>query len=289
MSGRLKGPGRGVNFALTVPTMLTDTPGRHPSTAVLLAAIAFVCACEGKKQTTPAEVMARYHATADTLDLNRPGAATETLHAFLEEYARYTIADSAEILLKQLSATGEDRYRVARALARDGEFDLAQEILEDLSRLDTEDGKSARRHLEFEFYMEKARWLLVHQRFEEASAVARELQTHKLSGFQRDEAEKILDYTGLADDAMQMTAQMNTRNACKQLMVFLASLYADNGQYPGSFTIADLEQLDPYNAKSLARSLAAIENYSATQDHYSLVAVGKDGSRCRIEDGELKD
>lgn len=277
-----------MNFALTHPTMRKDTFSPLPSLALLLAAIAFVCACEGKKQPTPAEVAARYQAMADTLDTDRPGAATETLRAFLEENSRYAIADSVEILLKQLSASGEDRYRVARALAREGEFDLAEDILEDLSRLDTEDGKSARRHLEFEFYMEKARWLLVHQRFEEAAEVARLLQSHKLSGFQRDEAEKILDYTGLADDAMQMTAQMNTRNACKQLMVFLATLYADNGEYPGTFSIADLEQLDQYSAKSIARSLAAIESYSATQDHYSLVAVGKDGSRCRIEDGELK-
>jgi lipopolysaccharide biosynthesis regulator YciM len=179
-------------------------------------------------------------------------------------------------------------YQQARELARSGEFDRAEQMLRDLAEVDTEDGKSARTHLEFDFYMEKAKWLLVRQRFEEARAVGEYLLAQDLNRFQRDQAEKILDYTGHIDAAMSMVESQEVAGACKQLIVLFASQYADNGYYPPTFSLADLEKFDAYTARSIGRNINSIERYTATQDHYTLVALGRDGKRYTIEDGELK-
>jgi hypothetical protein len=136
--------------------------------------------------------------------------------------------------------------------------------------------------------MEKARYFLVRQRFEEAREIGEWLVTQDLNRFQRDEAEKILDYTGHIDAAMSMVESQNVVSACRQLIVLFASQYADNGFYPATFSLADLEKFDAYTAKSIGRNINQIESYTSTQDHYTLVALGRDGKHYTIEDGELK-
>ncbi len=262
------------------------SPGRR--IALLFAAGAI--ACSAHKDPTPREVSSRYHALLDSLDADSPGASVSTLEAFAGEYAHYQIADSARLEMKRLRAESEGRYHEARELARDGEFDLAERMLEDLARIpETDDGASAVRHLEFEFYIEKARWLLVRQRFEESEAVARVLLMRDLTRFQRDQAEQILDYTGNAGAAMGMSNRAKTESACRQLIVFLANVYVNDGRYPESLSLPDLERLDPYTSKSITSTLASIDDYHATQDNYSLVAVGKDGHRFKVVDGNIEE
>jgi hypothetical protein len=60
------------------------------------------------------------------------------------------------------------------------------------------------------------------------------------------------------------------------------------GEYPPSFSLDDLEKFDAYTAKSISRHITRIDSYRSTRDHYTLVAIGKDGRRYTIEDGELK-
>ena len=67
-----------------------------------------------------------------------------------------------------------------------------------------------------------------------------------------------------------------------------ATRYADNGYYPPTFDLTDLEQLDGYSKSSIIAAISRIESYSATQDHYTLVALGTDGRRYTIDNGELK-
>lgn len=255
---------------------------------VVLAAVVTVLACEPGKSPTPPAVLARYHALVDTLSFDRPGESVAQLDAFLSDTKQYQIADSVEAKITLYRGATYGLYHRARELARDGEFDRAEQMLRDLAQVDTEDGKSARTHLEFDFHIEKAKWLLVRQRFEEARAVGEYLLTQDLNRFQRDEAEKILDYTGHIDAAMSMVESQNVVNACKQLIVLFASRYADNGYYPPTFSLADLEKFDAYTARSIGRNINTIERYSATQDHYTLVALGRDGKRYTIEDGDLK-
>jgi tetratricopeptide (TPR) repeat protein len=264
----------------------------HSITRLAMAAVllALAVSCSRQKAPTPAELQARFRALVDTLDTTTPGRSVEQLDAFLREAAKYEIADSVQMEMEKYRAATRGRYHQARSLAREGEFDAAESMLQDLALLpDTDDGQSARHHLEFEFYIEKARWLLVRQRFDEAEAVARELLTRDLNRFQADEAEKILDYTGHAGAATQMVSRQQARDACTQLIILLANLYINDGGYPAALSIGDLERLDPYASRFLVNSLSSIDEYSATTDHYSLVAVSKGGQRFRIVDGELKD
>ncbi|HEX6789701.1 MAG TPA: hypothetical protein VF247_00195 [Candidatus Krumholzibacteria bacterium] len=255
---------------------------------VVLVAGAALFACQSSNVPTPPDILARYHALTDTLSFDTPGESVALLESFLSDNRRYQIADSAAQKIVVYRGATHGLYHLARELARDGEFDRAEQMLQDLALVDTEDGKSARTHLQYEFYIEKAKWLLVRQRFEEARGVGEWLITQDLNRFQRDEAEKILDYTGHIDAAMSMVESQNVVNACKQLIVLFASNYADNGYYPSSFSLADLEKFDAYTARSIARNINRVESYTATQDHYTLVALGRDGRRYTIEDGELK-
>jgi hypothetical protein len=252
--------------------------------ALLLAA-----ACAQQQSPTPDDVSARFHSLRDSLDADFPGEAIHSLEAFVDENARYQVADSARAETLRFRSMLDGRYHEARELAREGEFDAAEFMLRDLALLpDTEDGASAARHLEFEFHFEKAKWLLVRQRFEESEAVARALLTRDLNRFQRDQVEQILDYSANVDGAMAMSRRANAEGACRQLVVFLANLYVNDGHYPSSLSLADLENLDPYASRTIADALESIEDYRATPDTYSLVAVSKDGHRFRIENGKIE-
>jgi len=252
-------------------------------TAFLLAS------CTEKQEPTPQDVSARFHAMLDTLDVNRPGTALLTLESFMNENPGYTVGDSVEQEILEWRGAIQGRYHQARELAREGEFDRAERMLKDLALLpQTEDGTSAAQHLEFEFYFEKAKWLMVRQRFEESEAVARELLSHDLNRFQRDQVEQILDHAANVNGAVGMVNRSRAEGACRQLIVLMANLYANEGQYPASMSLPDLQRLDPYSWRSIANELSAIEDYQATQDNYSLVAVGKNGERFRIANGTLE-
>jgi hypothetical protein len=246
--------------------------------------------CAKEATPTPHDVAARFHALVDTLDLNFPGASVAHLEAFLRENEGYEIADSARVEIERLRDAAAGRYHEARELAREGEFDAAETTLKDLALLpDTEDGASAARHLEFEFYFEQAKWLLIRQRFQESEAVARDLLARDLNRFQRDQVEQILDHVGNVDAAMGQSNRAHAEGACRQLIVFLANVYVNEGRYPESLSLSDLDTLDPYTSKSIVRALASIDDYHASQDNYSLVAVSKQGHRFRIVDGEIQD
>ena len=86
------------------------------------------------------------------MDPDRLGASAAGLAVFLETCRAYEIAPEVEAEMDRLRALGEGRYHEARELARKGEFDRAEAILEDLARYypDTPDGESAKEHLRFE-------------------------------------------------------------------------------------------------------------------------------------------
>src|SRR5262245_49566173 len=147
-----------------------------------------LASCTQEPGPTPQDVSTRFHAMLDTLDVNHPGAALLALDTFMNNNPSYTVADSVEREILEWRGAIQGRYHQARELARDGEFDRAERMLKDLALLpQTEDGASAAQHLEFEFYFEKAKWLMVRQRFQESEAVARELLSRDLNRFQRDQ------------------------------------------------------------------------------------------------------
>ena len=61
----------------------------------------------------------------------------------------------------------------------------------------------------------------------------------------------------------RMVNQSRAVGACRQLIVLMANLYVNEGQYPASMSLGDLERLDPYYWRSIANELSAIEDYHA--------------------------
>jgi hypothetical protein len=240
---------------------------------------------------TPPEVQAEFFALLETTDPEFPGACAQSLRAFLGEYIAYDIADTVRIEIERHCAAAAGRFHKARELARQGYFDVAQQILEDLSLhlYDTPDGESARAYLAFDFYLGKAKWLMVRQRFAECDAVARTLLERDLTSKQMAEVEDILDSVGYVAAAQEQAERSTAENACRQLRVMLANQFVEQGVYPSNLTLKDVERLDHFGSRDILRALSAIEDYRATRDGYSFVAVSSRGNhRLRVVDGEIQ-
>ena len=279
---------------------------------IMVAAAAAVIAtggCDAEKETSesspeagrlsrpdsllpsPPEVQAEFFALLESADPEYPGANAEKLRAFLREYLAYDIADTVLIELERQRAAASGRYHAARELARQGQFTRAQKILEDLAYHlpETPDGVSAREHLQFDFDMAKAKWLMVRQRFAECEAVARSLLQRDLTPNQLAQVEEILDSVSFVAAAQKQAERSSAENACRQLRVVLANQFVEMGGYPSRLTLDDLEKLDPYTSRDIRRALSAIEDYRANRDGYSFVAVSALGNhRIRVVDGEIQ-
>jgi hypothetical protein len=240
---------------------------------------------------TPTEVKAEFLALIETADPERPGANARSLHEFLRRNISYEIADTVRIEVERHRTAAVGRYHSARELVRQGQFDRARQILEDLAHNlpNTQEGESARAYLAFDFDMGKAKWLMVRQRFVECEAVARALLERDLTPNQIAQVEDILDSVGYVAAAQVQAERSTAENACQQLRVMLANIFVERGVYPSTLTLEDVEELDPYISRDIMRGLSAIEDYRITRDGYSLVAVSARGNhRVRIVDGDLQ-
>jgi tetratricopeptide (TPR) repeat protein len=242
-------------------------------------------------QPTPLEVKVEFFALLETLDDDRPGAAVEGLQTFLSENKSYEIADTVRNEIERFRSYADGRYHEARELAREGRFERAEEILEDLAHLpDTPDGEGAREHLEFDYYLGKAQWLLMRQRYRESASVARALLEQDLTPTQANQVESILDNVGHVDAALAHAERTNAHNACRHVMVMLAQQFVEEGRYPSDLSIELLKNWDPHGSGSVLRALSSIEDYRASRDTYSFVAVSAQGQhRIRVVDGEIQD
>jgi len=240
---------------------------------------------------TPPEVEAEFFALIEAADPEHPGADARKLRAFLRENIAYEIADTVQIEAERYHAAAVGRYHKARELSRQGQFDRAQQILEDLAHNlpDTPAGEIAREYLVFDFDMGKAKWLMVRQRFAECEAVARTLLDRDLTSNQMAQVEDILDSVGYVAAAQVRVERSTAENACRQLRVMLANQFVDQGGYPSSLKLKDVEKLDAYGSSEILRGLSAIEDYRATRDGYSFVAVSSRGNhRIHVVDGRIQ-
>ncbi|HSM16333.1 MAG TPA: hypothetical protein VK845_04955 [Gemmatimonadales bacterium] len=171
-------------------------------------------------------------------------------------------------------------------MTREGDLDRAEGMLHDLATYlpDTPDGESSTQHLEFDFYLGKAQWLMVRQRWEESREVARPLLERDLTVAQKDQVEAILDA------AYAQAERAEARAACRQLVILLETRYMEEGQYPSRLTLADVKELDPYGSRSVLRALSAIEGYQQTDRGYSFTAVSRRKQhRIRVADGTIEE
>lgn len=258
---------------------------------VVVLLLSVVISCAKEKAPTPPTVAARYYALLDSLEDDPPEASVARLETFRREYDGYQIADTVRAELDRYRAAATGRYHEARELARQGDFDRAERILEDLAEYlaDTPDGESAKRYLEFEFYFGKAKWLLARQRHRECEVVARALLKRDLTAFQADQVEAILDNVGYVDAAFSMSELSVAQNACRQLSVMLVQQYVEEGRYPSSLSLSDVKSWGPHSSDSILRGLSAIEAYKVSEHSFSFVGVSTEGRhRIHVVDGQIR-
>ncbi|NNG16352.1 MAG: hypothetical protein HKM89_07720 [Gemmatimonadales bacterium] len=257
---------------------------------ILVVSVAMV-GCS-KSQPTPPEVDAEFRALLETMDEELPGASAARLSEFMKANSAYEIVTEVEGEIERLRSLADGRYHAARELAREGDFDRAEAMLEDLATHlpETSGGESAKEHLAFDFYLGKAQWLMVRQRWEESGAVARLLLERDLTRVQREQVETILDGAGHVGAAYSQAERAQARAACRHLVIYLQMMYADEGQYPSRLSLSDVEEWDPVGSRSILRALSSIENYQQTDRGFSFTAVSARGDhRIRVVDGTIEE
>lgn len=236
--------------------------------------------------TAPPEVRSQLAGLMENQDDDHPGATVVALRQFLSDNPGYTIADTVEQAIGELEESSVQRFRDARDLAREGQFQRAQEMLEDLALMpNTPGGQSAGAHLEFDFYYGRAQWLLYRQRFSECRQVALALRKRDLSPVRANQVEALLDQLGHVDAAMGQTEKAQAMAACRQLSIYLSQLFVEQGSYPARFSLDDTHDWDP----GISRSLSAIEDYRPARNSFSFVGVSSSGAyRVSVVDGVVQ-
>jgi hypothetical protein len=260
-----------------------------PTPRFLIAPVllSIVLGCARDEAPTPPAVTAHFSALRDSVANESPGTSVMRLKAFLRKNEGYTIADTVRAELDRYRSSVKGQYHEARELARQGQFDVAENILKDLAEYfaDTPDGEKATRYLEFEYDFGKAQWLLIHQRFDECETVARALLDRDLTAFQANQVEAILDNVGHVGSALSQAERASAQSACRQLSILLEVQYAEEGRYPSSFSLSDMERW----GGSPLHGLSAIEDYRASQDGFSFVGVSAKGRhRIRVVNGQIQ-
>lgn len=248
--------------------------------------------CTREAEPTPPSVRAHFHALVDSLAKEMPGAASSRLTFFLDGTGGYTLADTVRTELDRVRTEAAGWYHEARQMARAGDFDYAEAVLQDLAThlADTPAGQSARQHLAYDFHYGQAQWLVTNQRFDEAETVARRLLKRDLSAEQTRQVEAMLDNLVYVDTAMGMAERSQVRAACRQVTIMLLQEYAMEGRYPSRLSLAEVERRDPHGFGAIGRSLSKIEDYRTTSRGVSFVGVGKEGKqRVRVVDGQIED
>jgi hypothetical protein len=262
---------------------------RSLSFILIMSAVIIGCS---KPQPTPPNVDAEFRALLETMDEEFPGASAARLTEFMKANSNYEIVTEVEREIERFRSFADGRYHAARQLARDGDFDRAEAMLVDLATHvpETADGESAKEHLAFDFYIGKAQWLMVRQRWEESGAVARLLLERDLTRAQQEQVEAILDGAGHVGAAYSQAERAQTRAATRHLVIYLETMNAEEGQYPSRLTLSDVEQWDPVGSRSILRALSAIENYQRTDRGFSFTAVSTEGRhRIRVVDGAIEE
>jgi hypothetical protein len=257
--------------------------------ALVLSPAALGCS---KHEPAPPDLRVEYQALLGTLDDDLPGASASRLAEFMNANRKYDIVTEVETEIARLRSLADGRYHEARELAREGDFDRAEGMLQDLATYlsDTPDGESAKEHLAFNFYLGKAQWLMVRQRWEEGADVVRPLLERDLTRVQREQVETILDGAGVVGAAYSQAERDQTRAATRHLVIYLETRNADEGAYPSRLSLSDVEDWDPVGSRSILRALSAIEGYQRTDRGYSFVAVSASKQhRVRVVDGTIED
>jgi hypothetical protein len=117
--------------------------------------------------------------------------------------------------------------------------------------------------------------------------VARQPATEPIAGPEGTDLE--FDSTGAVDRGVRMIRVTPFQTAARSLQLLLHSIYAEEERYPGTLTL-DSPALAGLRGSSFFNGVAAIDNYEAGLDAFSLVLRGKDPSqRLRVTESTIEE
>lgn len=256
--------------------------------SLILAAL-IILSC-GKKQT-PEHVLKSYEKLKSELGQDAIGESIKKLEDFGKMNRSYKIADVVSEEIKKLREKIDGRFHFAKELARSGEFEQAEKILKDLAQYfpDTEDGKLAKKDLQFDFYMFKAQTLTMKRQLDEAEQIIKELLEKDISSDQKEIAERLLDSISISKQATEQSRLANMKSFCANLRILLEMYYNENGSYPAHLSLDSLKLGDQSTTERAREYLSAIESYTTSNNHFSFIAVSKDGkTRLRVTQDGIK-
>jgi hypothetical protein len=247
--------------------------------SLILGGILLAClsACV-PRETTPPEVEQAYRELKDTLDPDLPGASIRRLEEFREQNAKYAIAPEVRREIRLLQNGAEKAYLKARDLAREGDFERAAAMLEDLAGNlpESKPGKQSKEFLDFEFDYLKATRLTMQGRPQEAGALMKEVLKRPLTEVQMVAALRLLDGVSTAGQALDMARLQSLKASGRSLQVLLRSLFAENDRYPARLTLDSPEIAYLGEGGAFRDIVGAIEGYAASGEKFSFILVGKD-------------
>lgn len=252
--------------------------------ALIVMGLMVISAC-GKK-STPEPVMDEFDNLVANLDPDTPGQNVQKLEAFREKNTRYVITDKATAQIERIREQVLGRYVIARDLAREGDVERAQIILNDLADhfSDTPDGRQARDYLRFDFHLFKISRLSSQGKYDEAESALKRLREGDITPVQKQNLERMLD-------AITQARDMQFQSACRMLFINLMKYQVEQGQFPGNLSIKNLNFMRQADQQKVQSSISEIENFRGFQDSFEMTAVRSDGKdRRRItEDGVQQD
>jgi hypothetical protein len=250
---------------------------------------AMLCFTGCFRKRTPPETTAAYAELKSSVDPDAPGVACELMRQFGQENRAYKVAAVAAQDIAQIESQAKERYRTARELARQGEFDRVEKMLDDLATFfqQTSSGREAREFLRFEYPVLKYNQLILRREVDAAQEVLQELRKHELSEEEMAIVERMLDGTSVASGALAQSRMAVLLSTCRSIQVALKMYLAEHERYPEALT---LESLPSLGLDYAGRRLSAIRDYTTSGMSFSFTAVGTDGtSRALVTQDEIKE
>lgn len=239
-------------------------------------------------QDPPDSVLTQLQVVVADVDPAWPGASSARLRAFLAAHSGYTTDAVVHENLAELAAVTEPRYLQARDLAREGAFDEAEAILQDLATHlpESPGGEKARDHLSFEFHIGKAQHHLYRQRFAEAGRIVAPLRERDLDVQQARMVEQILDNVGHVTAAMSVIERQQAEGEVRQILVALMTEMVTEGEFPPDLTLPQLRRSRWFSGS--LESIAQLRDYRVGNGTVSFTAVTPSGHRVRVVEGQLQ-
>lgn len=230
-------------------------------------------------ENTPPEVMQQFETLKQSLDEQKVGESIKQLERFAEAYRKYSVSRIAQEEVRSLKERVDGRFIQARNLARDGDMDTAELMLNDLANNlpETKDGKLAKEYLDVDFPMFKVNRLIASREVDQAKEILLQLQKKELTGLQARQVEMLLDSVSNMQLALGQAQRAGCLSAGRNLQILLMQMMAEDGRAPDSLDLRNLESARTTQRNILTRHLSAIEGYQSSDAGFELVAVCKGG------------